>query len=586
MQVLLRYITHRSEAGVSHSDHEVQGDTLTIGRGSDADLFLSDLHVALHHAVLRHAAEGRYTIQARTPSGVKINERTVQTGNVRPGDTIGVGLSTLRLQRGDDGHDLVIEIEETRARSGEATDAGATTLQEAGLGRRRWAWAAFALILLVGVIVPLGHMYSEDAATAAPAGGDAAAPAGPGTGGGLVGVVPWHLAGGDQLWDSGGMSRPHRFFGRECSQCHRQPFQRVTTAACLDCHEGQAHHGNDADLMQAVGLSERRCASCHREHSGLEAMVGTDPRLCIDCHAEPGETMPGAGVEPVAGFLGDSHPEFRIRLVSMSDAGEASWRRVRMNGAVSESNGLVFPHDVHMADDGVRGPDGPEQLACADCHRPGADGAAMEPVRFERDCQGCHKLDFAAGDPGRELPHGEPAAVLATLEEYYARVALEGGYDNAETDPPEVVRRQRPGGQQLEEDERQVALDWSRQWAGTVAAEVFEYRTCKTCHQVERRPETEAGWEIAPVAMTQDWFPAHRFDHEPHQQSACTECHAATESASADDVLVPGRATCLQCHGDSDSLAQVASRCVDCHAFHTADELEMDGHALTATGME
>ncbi|MDZ7749279.1 MAG: cytochrome c3 family protein [Halofilum sp. (in: g-proteobacteria)] len=415
---------------------------------------------------------------------------------------------------------------------------------------------------------------------------------GPGAGGGpggsgQLGAIPWHLAGGDQLWDSGEMSRPHRFFGRQCSQCHRRPFQRVTDAACLDCHEGQAHHADDAGLMRTSGLSGTRCASCHREHSGLEAMIGTDPRLCTDCHAEPGETMAGAEVEPVWGFLGESHPRFRVRLVSMPEAGEPEWKRVRMTGAVSEDNGLVFPHDVHLADEGVTGPGGgKEQLACADCHQPGADGAAMQPVRFERDCQGCHRLDFAAGDPDRELPHGEPAAVLAVLEEYYARVALRGGYTREEAEPPEVVRRKRPGGERLGEDERQAALEWSQQWARTVAGEVFEYRTCKTCHEVSRQPETEAGWAIAPVAMTQDWFPAHRFDHEPHMKTACTECHDAAGSGRTQDVLMPAIDTCRQCHGDSDSTARVASRCVDCHDFHTARELEMGGGALHADAME
>lgn len=576
MRVLVRYITRKARTGVTHSDHEIHADTLTIGRGSDADLFLSDLHVALRHAILRDAGDGRFTIQARTPSGIRINGRTMQTGSVRAEDTIEIGLTSLRLQRGDAEHDLVIDVEERQSRSDEAVDVGATSLQEAGLGYRRWAWTAFFLVMLLGIGIPLGHLLSEKAATAKAT--DNSDDGSGGIGSRLLTTIPWHLAGGDQLWDSGPMSRPHRFFGRDCGQCHQEPFQRVTSEACLACHEDQPHHADDAELMHASGLSGRRCADCHREHGGLEAMVGTDPRLCVDCHADPDGSMPESDIRPVTGFMGDSHPPFRVRLVSITDAGEADWQRVRMTDAVSERNGLVFPHDVHVSEDGVRGPTGREQLVCADCHRPGPEGVAMQPPSFEQDCQRCHRLDFSAGDVERELPHGDPESVLVTLEEYFARVALEGGFTDEAADPPEVVRQRRPGDEQLEPQERQAALEWSRQWAHTVAEESFEYRTCRTCHEIERQPESKAGWRVAPVALTREWFPAHRFDHDPHRKTDCMECHAADTSARSEDVLMPGIETCRQCHGDSDSTARVASRCVDCHAFHAADELDMAGH--------
>ena len=40
MRVLVRHITRRSQAGVGHSDRTVEGHRITIGRGSDADVFL------------------------------------------------------------------------------------------------------------------------------------------------------------------------------------------------------------------------------------------------------------------------------------------------------------------------------------------------------------------------------------------------------------------------------------------------------------------------------------------------------------------------------------------------------------------
>lgn len=574
MRVLVRHITRKSQAGVGHADREVQADALTIGRGTDADVFLSDLHVALHHAVLRQLSEGRFTVQARTPSGIKINGRTTQTGLVRPGDTVGVGLSTLRLQCPGDDYDLVIEVEEAAARTGEEAETGATSLAQTGLGKRRWAWLLFLAMLVVGLGVPLGHVYRErgrgDAVRQGETGG-----ALPALGRRLVEGVPWTLVGGDRLWDSGPMSRAHRFFGQECRQCHREPFQRVTNAACLDCHEGQPHHADEPALMRASGLSGRRCASCHREHSGMEALVAADTTLCTDCHDRPGRNMPGTDVHPVAGFVDDRHPQFRVRLVSLADDATFGWRRVRMRGPISEGNGLVFPHDVHLADDGIRGRTGKERLVCGDCHRPGPEGVAMQPVRFERACRRCHRLNFEPADPDREVPHGDPKAVIDTLESYYARVALAGGFDSPEAEPPEVVRRQRPSARELDERERRAALAWAQARADEVATEIFEYRTCKTCHAVARSAASTSGWRVRPVAMTQDWFPHARFTHARHGQMACTDCHDAAGSESASDVLMPRLATCQRCHGEPGSRARVASRCIDCHGFHAADRLEM-----------
>lgn len=588
MQLLIRYITRKPHSGVGHSDHELETRALGIGRGSDADLFLSDLHVALHHAVLRQGPDGRFTIHARTPSGVRINGRTVQNARVRPGDTIGVGMSSLHLKRPDDGHDLVIEVEEARADAGETAGVGAITLREAGLRCRPWAWAAFLVILVLGAGVPFGHIFSEQAERRALA--HEAAPderASPGLGSQLVMAVPWTLAGGDRIWEPGTMSRPHRFFGRDCSQCHQQPFERVTASACLECHEGQPHHADDADLMQVSGMSEQRCASCHREHSGLDAMVETDKRLCTDCHARPHRNMPEADLQAVTGFHEDGHPEFRVQVVTMSDDGTAAWQRIRMTESPSEDSGLAFSHAAHLREEGIRGPNGRETLTCADCHQPEPRGVAMKPIRFEQACQRCHQLDFDAGAPDRQLPHGDPEMVTTALEEYYARVALEGGYTHAEADPPEIVRRRRPGGEALGADEREVALDWAREWAGAVASEVFEYRSCSTCHEVERRPEAPSGWHVSPVALNRDWFPALRFNHDRHRRMDCTTCHAAEDSEHASDVLMPDMATCLECHGDADSRARVASTCADCHGFHTADKLTMDAfdpHMQAADG--
>lgn len=569
MHCLLRRITRKSRSGVGHADETVDATSLTIGRATDQHLFLPDVHVALRHAVIRQTSGERFSVQARTPSGVQINGRTVQTGIVRVGDRITVGRTEIRLLKPPAGADLALEIDEAPMREGRQLDVGALSLRETWLRKRPWAWLLFLLVLGFGLGVPFAMIHDAPLPRlpwSAPA--ESATPT----------AFAWESLGGDRFWDSGPMSRAHGFFGRDCASCHVEPFRRVADTACLECHSDQRHHADAPELLRAAGLDEWRCADCHREHNGADALVATAPKLCTDCHARPGRTMPGSDMRTVNGFGGGAHPQFRVRLVSPDDSGGFEWHRLRLEPALAENNGLIFPHAVHLASAGIEGPEQIEVLECSSCHRPGPRGVDMQPVRFEADCRRCHRLDFEPNDPRRQLPHGEPELVLARLEEYYARVALAGGYRNPEAEPPEVVRRERPGGDALGERERRAALDWAERWAGTVATEVVEYRTCKTCHAIERRPGTPGGWHVEPVALTQDWMPGHEFSHDPHLGMACTDCHAAGDSEQTSDVLMPGIETCGDCHGDAGSSARIASRCIDCHGFHVADELTMEAH--------
>jgi len=567
MHCLIRRITRKSKTGVSHSDSVVDADSISIGRATDQDVFLPDLHVALRHAVLSSLSSGRFAVKAKTPSGVQINGRTVQAGTVDKGDVLRVGRTELRLLKPPAGADLALEIDEGRIQEGRQLEVGALSLQQTWLRKRPWAWLLFLLVLGFGLGVPFASIHEVAAPSWLAGGDDPLADPEP---------VPWHALGGDRIWDSGPMSREHRFFGHDCGSCHTAPFQRVADAACLQCHEGTPHHTDDAAMLQTAGLTEERCADCHLEHNGSEGLIATKTSLCTDCHSEPGRNMPSSQTLAVTGFSPDSHPRFRIRLVAAAGDGTFSWRRLRMTGgAMSEDNGLVFPHEPHLAADGIEGPEGMETLACGDCHRTGPKDIAMQPTRFERDCQRCHRLDFEPNEPSRQLPHGQPDMVVAMLEEYYARVALAGGYRNPQADPPATVQRRRPGAQELAEAERRVALQWAQDWAAEVATEVFEYRTCKTCHAIERHESAPGGWHVQPVALTQNWFPAHEFTHDPHLGMACTDCHDAERSEASSDVLMPGIDTCLECHGDDDGGGQVFTRCVDCHGFHAADELVM-----------
>ena len=101
--------------------------------------------------------------------------------------------------------------------------------------------------------------------------------------------------------------------------------------------------------------------------------------MCSDCHGFLGN-LSLTELNNISDF-GSDHSEFRATL--MPGRGERddprAWRRVSLDDAnIRHQTGLVFPHDLHLAADGVEGPRGREVLDCDDCHRADASGNRFE----------------------------------------------------------------------------------------------------------------------------------------------------------------------------------------------------------------
>jgi hypothetical protein len=72
-----------------------------------------------------------------------------------------------------------------------------------------------------------------------------------------------------------------------------------------------------------------------------------------------------------------------------------------------------------------------------------------------------------------------------------------------------------------------------------------------------------------PVNLQTRYLTNGRFEHEDHTQEPCASCHKASTSGSASDLLLPGIATCRNCHGgERDTAADVPSGCAMCHSYH------------------
>lgn len=195
-------------------------------------------------------------------------------------------------------------------------------------------------------------------------------------------------------------------------------FLRVSEAACLKCHDGPVHHDNQ--------LFTPECASCHVEHKGHVELASLTDRHCVQCHAE----LQTKGSAPkferaIRGFV-TGHPEFAVLKTEQKDAAQ-----------------MKLNHQKHLKA-GLRGPKGPIQMTCSDCHRAGAavtpspyalasmqgpartegevqsaflkgQGAYMAPIEYQQHCAACHLLDFDPRFPGTVAPHDEPEVVHAFL---------------------------------------------------------------------------------------------------------------------------------------------------------------------------
>jgi predicted CXXCH cytochrome family protein len=520
----------RSQAGaIERKERLFDGEAVTLGRATDQVLHLKDRRVALRHAriVLR---DGRPVISTRAPGGIVVNDTLCREAALAPGDEIRIGANVLRLLEPPAGIDLAFSFEldaEAAAAESAGPEPYRLDLDSIGLTRRGWSWLGFGATLLLALLVPASGVLDGD------------------TQAGLrAGPLP-----DDGFWLSGPLSRAHHNVGERCETCHRQPFQRVPNAACVDCHATVGRHFHVAGLV--TELDTTRCAGCHAEHNEPATLIRRDDGLCVDCHADI-EAVAGAiaKTENVTDFL-DDHPSF----------------------LPDEQSALKFPHDTHLDAAGIDGPEGKRVvMACADCHRPQADGRRMQPVTMEAHCADCHRLDFDPAFPDATVPHTNAKTVLRRLIEYYSRSFLELYPDPEATAAP--ARPVRVPGRVTDPRVRERLLQQARERAFTVARDLFERRSCHDCHEIRATGRADDPWEVEPAELKDVWMPAARFDHGRHatELSGCDSCHDAARSSAAGDVLMPGIAVCRDCHGSGDPhrnpAGLVQSGCILCHGFH------------------
>jgi hypothetical protein len=358
----------------------------------------------------------------------------------------------------------------------------------------------------------------------------------------VAGVVwlGWYaVAGSAKPYNAGPLAHAHALLGQKCYACHvsEATYQKsATDQACLACHDGPVHQTDQTFTPS--------CSNCHVEHQGAFRLASTGDRACTQCHADLKTTRGESKfVSNIRGFDG-SHPEFAVLRPGYSDPGT-----------------IKFNHQVHLKED-LRGPQGPVQLKCADCHQPSheSDRSYMTPVNYEKHCASCHTLQFDRRF-SESAPHKDPKTVydfvLAKLTAYIAAHPAEIPL----VDEPDKRLPSRPP-----QPPARNAAEWVQQRMADAQLLLWR-KSCKECHQMSYPNGPDALPVVAKSAITARWLPHAEFDHEAHQMVQCVSCHAkASESRETSDVLVPSVQTCRQCHRSGQDAAE--ARCFECHRYH------------------
>ncbi|MGC2291334.1 MAG: hypothetical protein WA450_05305, partial [Candidatus Acidiferrales bacterium] len=158
----------------------------------------------------------------------------------------------------------------------------------------------------------------------------------------------WYALGrNNRVYSAGKMSSAHAVLTAKCSSCHVKEANsfsaKATDQSCDTCHSAPFHHANQTFTPI--------CASCHLEHRGHLRLAVTADITCTQCHADLHTIgAPTQFTAEITRFNG-GHPEFAILRNRGSDPGT-----IKLN------------HFVHLKHN-LRGPHGPVQLDCEDCHR-------------------------------------------------------------------------------------------------------------------------------------------------------------------------------------------------------------------------
>ncbi|WP_034158439.1 cytochrome c3 family protein [Sphingomonas sp. ERG5] len=577
MTFLIRQISHTADGreivrGVAH-----EGDSVTIGRAATNDIALPDLAVTPNHARIELRDDPHIAIVALGTLGFEVDGRTRRTCDINSAKGAEIAIGGHRITVSRDAEDRVVltvqRVEAVSDASEYREEAVAFSLQDLMLSKRVSAYLFAIAILLAFLAWPVWtftHPATDQRSI--------------------------YALKADHNWSSGPLSQAHHELEGNCTACHQQAFVSVRDSSCIACHKDAHEHappsrlagaratpGFGGRLLQRVATAFGKpgpgaCVDCHTEHEGAGPMPPTAQAFCTDCHATLKQRLADTRIENADDF-GTAHPQFRPLVTTLAGV-KPVVARVSLDAGRIDESGLKFPHKLHLDARGgvaqmartLKARQGyGDVLVCADCHRPTADGVRFLPVEMERDCRACHSLAFdRIGGTVRTLRHGDAPQMMADLRALYRSTA-----------PPRPIQlggmaRRRPGNYadgQIYNIYFGAAARRPAAGDAAIRAVFSPGGACFDCHTV--KPPGVGGaadWTVMPVHQASRYMMKGWFDHKPHRTEACVSCHAAPTSTRSRDLLLPGIATCRNCHGGERSQAKVPSTCASCHSYHAGPE--------------
>lgn len=373
-----------------------------------------------------------------------------------------------------------------------------------------------------------------------------------------IGAAAWWLLGratGERQYLPGPVSAAHATFGDRCAHCH-VAFASAPDEKCLACHAPRIH--------SQFELNPPACRDCHVEHQGSAGLLTIGNQSCVGCHGALHSNRKPAIAVDIVDFAG--HPEF-----------------VPLRAGTRDPAALRFNHQLHLDRDKVRdnGRQPPGPLVCADCHLPDAAGRFMAPIRFEAHCQRCHELKVTASDiPAPlnqiEAPHAAPDAVRTGLEQ---ALLVMGAQRASEIFAGEagVLIPGRVGRGPI--DDSKSLLEFQRKWLVALERHLYapfdptpplleSNKHCFLCH-LQGDGVGDGGLpRVVDAAIPNPWLHHAVFSHRAHDALPCEACHAGiATSALTDDVNLPSRVVCAQCHADGRQQS-AGTDCTLCHLYH------------------
>ncbi|GJM14209.1 MAG: hypothetical protein DHS20C12_26120 [Pseudohongiella sp.] len=587
MIILLR---HRNTETRKVHDVKMSAPVVTIGSDLDQHLFVPRARISGRHAVIR-TSRGQARLVVLGRNKLLVNGESVRRKTLEVGDEIQLGEQRIKVVAAPEGFDFACEmVVDPTERTATLAESWHRQLRPKIWTPRRLAYGFAAAILVIAFWLPYSaYLSGNDPALDEPWTDLLTAM-------NRTQNQGWRA---DSLWSPGPLLAAHQnAIGNDCTSCHTQAFVPVDDTACASCHDQSGQHfdqqlfrvsdshsflggtalSNLTANLGGIAGSKPRCESCHKEHNEPQSIIATTDTLCTQCHQDALIGSDGSVMEVATAFNASEHPEFRYSfLTALSDIEPevqnpemvAAWKRITQTdlSVAVENSHLEFSHEIHLQLD-------EPALDCSNCHELDVDEEHFVAISMQDHCADCHKLEFDE----REIPHGDPALAIRSIEEYFIARYLTPGREI------DSAPRRLPG--RLERSCEGTDYECAVQRAELEIQLQFGTSGCVTCHQVTAVENTASvgspgwsplsqSWHVEPVRINTDWYSNARFDHAAHLTQAgqsetelCSGCHQAESSDLSSDVLIPKNETCFGCHSDSSRNDRIAVDCVDCHLHH------------------